>query len=521
MSCLPHSVRPARFRTASLKPSARRGGIILATAAAAAAAAAAGAATAGGPPSDQWTRSWSPPTGGWALADLSVIGATGEVYTVTRPEEAGGDGGNAIGLVQFDAAGELTWELILGGEPTGSQGLTDLEATAEGVAAIGVRLTEDGPRTLVLDVAVDGSIRWQRLIDGPVSGGFLRPQLAIGPAGERVVAFDDGQGSGTVLWYDADGSTLGSARPSFSGFSGISALEVDADGHALIVGVSDFDRYVVRSLTREGRQLWEYQEQAEGLVLSEAFAAVAPNGDLVVTGTFEVACAPAGLAVRSRIWRLSPEGALVWRNELTEASCGFRVSTGLVVGGDGATYLLSNRAVNAPSELVRLNADGSPAWTRSFTRAGDRTNFRALSVGSAGSILVGGTDFADSTFLGVRALRYAADGTILWTDRVVGAEEGEVFLADVTAGPDRSFAIVGTTRPEVGLERATMIRLKFAACTADLDDDGGVGFGDLLVLLTAWGPQDASPADLDANGTVDFEDLTTLLAAWGPCPVDG
>jgi len=53
---------------------------------------------------------------------------------------------------------------------------------------------------------------------------------------------------------------------------------------------------------------------------------------------------------------------------------------------------------------------------------------------------------------------------------------------------------------------------------ADLDGDGSVGFGDLLVLLSAWGPcpapPDPCPADLDGGGSVDFADILALLSSW-------
>ena len=56
-------------------------------------------------------------------------------------------------------------------------------------------------------------------------------------------------------------------------------------------------------------------------------------------------------------------------------------------------------------------------------------------------------------------------------------------------------------------------------CTADLDDDGGVGPEDLAFLLGNWGPCGVHcPADLDGNGDVGAFDLAILLGNWGPCP---
>lgn len=52
----------------------------------------------------------------------------------------------------------------------------------------------------------------------------------------------------------------------------------------------------------------------------------------------------------------------------------------------------------------------------------------------------------------------------------------------------------------------------------DVDGDGSVGVGDLLVLLADWGPCgdcNDCPADFDDDCTVGISDLLILLANWG------
>jgi hypothetical protein len=52
----------------------------------------------------------------------------------------------------------------------------------------------------------------------------------------------------------------------------------------------------------------------------------------------------------------------------------------------------------------------------------------------------------------------------------------------------------------------------------DLNGDGSVGVGDLLILLSDWGPCRGSgpcPADLNGDGVVSFLDLLILLENWG------
>ena len=56
-------------------------------------------------------------------------------------------------------------------------------------------------------------------------------------------------------------------------------------------------------------------------------------------------------------------------------------------------------------------------------------------------------------------------------------------------------------------------------CKGDVDGSGAVDFGDILAILSAWGPCEGTcPEDLDKSGDVGFSDLLIVLASWGPCP---
>lgn len=55
----------------------------------------------------------------------------------------------------------------------------------------------------------------------------------------------------------------------------------------------------------------------------------------------------------------------------------------------------------------------------------------------------------------------------------------------------------------------------------DVNGDGAVGFDDLLLLLSFWGPCDepcppTCSGDIDGNCQVGFEDLIYVLTNWGP-----
>lgn len=55
-------------------------------------------------------------------------------------------------------------------------------------------------------------------------------------------------------------------------------------------------------------------------------------------------------------------------------------------------------------------------------------------------------------------------------------------------------------------------------CPEDIDEDGSVGFTDLLAVLSAWGPCEGCAEDVDGDDSVGFTDLLAVLSGWGPCP---
>jgi hypothetical protein len=68
-----------------------------------------------------------------------------------------------------------------------------------------------------------------------------------------------------------------------------------------------------------------------------------------------------------------------------------------------------------------------------------------------------------------------------------------------------------------GVEGAFLIDLG-PPCLPDIDGDGIVGFPDLLLLLSKWGPCPGCPEDIDGNEEVGFPDLLVVLSTWGACP---
>ncbi len=64
-------------------------------------------------------------------------------------------------------------------------------------------------------------------------------------------------------------------------------------------------------------------------------------------------------------------------------------------------------------------------------------------------------------------------------------------------------------------EGGTELNCSGATCVEDVDGNGVIGFGDILVVLGAW--ETDGPGDVDGDGTVGFGDVLRILAMWGPC----
>ncbi|NNM26680.1 MAG: hypothetical protein HKO59_11980 [Phycisphaerales bacterium] len=123
-----------------------------------------------------------------------------------------------------------------------------------------------------------------------------------------------------------------------------------------------------------------------------------------------------------------------------------------------------------------------------------------------------------------RAQVLLADGATGCPGRLVASGTGlecDVVTLTATAGVGPSWIVVYpfafTDTAACGTRYTLTTSAAVDTCPADLDDDGSVGFTDLLAVLSQWGPCAGCDEDLDDSGDVGFTDLLLLLASWGAC----
>lgn len=118
---------------------------------------------------------------------------------------------------------------------------------------------------------------------------------------------------------------------------------------------------------------------------------------------------------------------------------------------------------------------------------------------------------------------FYADGTTDSMRLEPDSDEWEFFDLTAFLDPDAKLNGIGVfgyleggLKDRTFLDEVLVLALR-TGCPEDLDHSGAVDFGDIIILLTAWGGP-GGPNDLDGSGTVDIGDLVTVLSAWGPCP---
>ena len=156
---------------------------------------------------------------------------------------------------------------------------------------------------------------------------------------------------------------------------------------------------------------------------------------------------------------------------------------------------------------------GGGAWLPTpeakLTASDGRTNdFFGMSVAISGATIVVGAPYEGDQTAGASYVYQQQGANWSETFKLEASDEGVVDEYGFTVGIGGKLAVVGAPlHPfEFGPGSAYVYGLNDTVCCPwDLDADGNVGTGDLIVLLGAWG---------DPYGTAD---LIELLGNWGPC----
>jgi hypothetical protein len=199
---------------------------------------------------------------------------------------------------------------------------------------------------------------------------------------------------------------------------------------------------------------------------------------------------------------------------LTNPGAGSSIESITAIGPDDVWAVGHEFDVDLERErALILHWDGT-AWSRfdAPVEPGRNVWLRDLVARSSTNIHAAGTVNTPGEWPEAYLLHYDGDGWSRVDD--VQTADGSQFLAAATTA-DGTLWLAGLTNefPALGLAQRGIAC--DPDCEPDLDGDGAVDVGDLLIMLGNWG--NSGVGDLDGSGAVDVSDLLELLSAWGIC----
>jgi len=390
--------------------------------------------------------------------------------------------------------------------------------------------------------------RWDGAFWSQLGGGLDSAPPPSSPGVFGMVVFDDGQGDGPALFVggsfvEADGlpaqrvarwnGRTWQALPGLADEGVVSELVVyddgKGDGPALYAGgrlrLGDGSGPDIMVARWDGAQWSSIATSSRGSVSALAVFDDGSGPKLIAGGTFTIA--------EGGIPRLAQWDGVAWSGLGAGVSGG---NPGTIVraltvrpGPDGPRLYVGGRfelAGGAPASNVAI-WDGA-AWSAVPGTFGTGIVYELAFVddeyGKETMYAVGTFAEADGEVVN-RIARLTPSG---WAPLGTGLTQSTIGIAGMTMlpfddgfGPSLlvggAFALAGDV-PSLNMAKWRPEPSSTTACPADLNGDGDVTLGDLLQLLSAWGPCRDCPEDLDGSGAVDLSDLLILLAQWGPCP---
>jgi len=167
--------------------------------------------------------------------------------------------------------------------------------------------------------------------------------------------------------------------------------------------------------------------------------------------------------------------------------------------------------VSGSIEGGSLNEDGD--WAVIWDVDTDTGNVESLILNGGVVLLEGdlvdwnGDGAIDAADDGARIENFTGISTLVLSDRDTTGALRLYFTADV----------VLDSTPDL-VEGFMCLTVSALGCPPDLTGDGMIGFDDLHIVLSTWGPCPGCLGDIDGDGMVGFSDLLIILSTWGPCP---
>jgi len=379
-----------------------------------------------------WTNHWHGPVGSDAFARFLAVDATGNIY-LSGDFETASEGG--VVMIKYAANGSPLWtNSITSGGPEGL-GLDKAGNLYVLVSPSGSSVSQ----FITLKYDPTGHPVWTNVYKATPTGADYPVALALDDAGNVFVSgSSDGPGTGlnyATIKYAPDGTGLWTNRYVDTAYGQIvEAMTLDRDGNVIVTG--DAMRYV-----------------------SHLYATVkyASNG--------------------TPLWTNLMEGPVYQGGAVPRVNTDLAGNVFILSGSPGAN---SN---DADFTLVKLTKDGVPLWTSRFfeTNTGNPAP-EATATDSAGNFYLTGSWNSGGTNDDYVIVKWAADGTALWTNRYDGPANSDDWVQDLAVDPAGHVYVTGASKG-VGTD-FDFGTVKFADFVSYTPPPGFVGSDSFTFTLT-------------------------------------
>jgi uncharacterized delta-60 repeat protein len=306
----------------------------------------------------------------------------------------------------------------------------------------------------VVKFTPEGSLSWQRTFDGPAQFSIDRANgVAVAPDGSVYAAGQTvGVGNDVLLLkFSAEGSLVWQRRWDTGGQETGEGVAVASDGSVYVTGVTDsfggFGHLFVLRFAPDGTLVWQrIRDVATDAAVGTGQAIiVAPDGSIyaagvtprTVVGEFDML-----------LLKLDAQGTLVWQRTYTAADVA-DARGGVAVASDGSVYVaggiqaVTRRTAVNDTFVAKFGPDGSLIWDRGY--GGDQGDFPGGVVARAdGTVLIGGESASfgagsDDAFL--LQLDANGRGVVCNSWGGPGTDHGD----DVELAPNGTIVLAGTT----------------------------------------------------------------------------
>ena len=419
-----------------------------------------------------------------------------------------------------------TWAKTYGGSGDESGAL--IQQTSDGGYIVGGYTSSFGAGASVfwvLKLNTDGSVAWQKTYGGDESGALIQ-QTSDGGYIVAGSTFSFGAGAGDiwVLKLNADGSVAW--QKTYGGSSGdrANSIQQASDGGYIVAGsTSSFgagagDIWVLK-LNADGSVAW--QKTYGGSSGDNAYSIQqASDGGYIVAGFTTSFGAGIG-----NIWvlKLNADGSVAWQK--TYGGLGDNVTYSIQQTSDGGYivggYTSSFGAGYYDVWVLKLNTDGGVAWQKTYGGSGDDLAYSIQQASDGGYIVAGfTTSFGAGAGDGdIWVLKLNSDGSVAWQKTYGGGSSGDSAYS-IQQASDGGYIVAGSTYSSVTGDDDIWV-LKLDSNGNILGCPGGlIGTSSAVVGDTTITPTSPTITVADSSATISNTSVipgTTTVTPGGVC----